>query len=87
MVDDSTLGLSFIVASFSYSHCLLAGTGGILSSVQHHFVLPLSSLINFGGLQLAAIPTVGFSDPIISYFSALRFVFDGLPCSNMGMTK
>jgi hypothetical protein len=27
--------------------------------------------------QLDAIPTVGFSDPILSYFSALRFFFDG----------
>ncbi len=26
--------------------------------------------------QLNAIPTVGFSDPILSYFTALRFVFD-----------
>ncbi|KAH9067784.1 cytochrome P450 [Lactarius vividus] len=26
---------------------------------------------------LDAIPTVGFSDPILSYFSALRFIFDG----------
>ncbi|KAI9441476.1 cytochrome P450 [Lactarius indigo] len=27
--------------------------------------------------MLDAIPTVGFSDPILSYFSALRFLFDG----------
>ena len=27
--------------------------------------------------QLEAIPTVGFSDPILSYFSALRFFFHG----------
>ncbi|KAN0126095.1 cytochrome P450 [Lactarius tabidus] len=87
MVDDSTLGLSFIVASFSLSHCWLAGTGGILSSVQHHFILPLSSLINFGGPQLTAIPTVGFSDPILSYFSALRFVFDGLSMLIYGYDK
>ncbi len=26
--------------------------------------------------QLEAIPTVGFSDPILSYLSAIRFVFD-----------
>ena len=26
--------------------------------------------------QLDAIPTVGFSDPILSYFSALQFSFD-----------
>jgi uncharacterized protein YbaA (DUF1428 family) len=28
--------------------------------------------------QLDAIPTVGFSDPILSYFSALQFNFDGV---------
>ncbi|KAF8504637.1 cytochrome P450 [Russula emetica] len=28
--------------------------------------------------RLEAIPTVGFSDPILSYFSALRFFFDGV---------
>jgi hypothetical protein len=67
MVDDSTLGLSFIVASF--------------------FVFSLFASWYRRDPFLAAIPTVGFSDPIISYFSALRFVFDGLPCSNMGMTK
>jgi hypothetical protein len=28
--------------------------------------------------MLDAIPTVGFSDPILSYFSALRFNFDSV---------
>ena len=27
-------------------------------------------------IQLDAIPTVGFSDPILSYFSAVQFIFD-----------
>ncbi len=35
------------------------------------------SLNDFTRSQLDAIPTVGFSDPILSYFSALRFIFDG----------
>ncbi|KAI9434918.1 cytochrome P450 [Lactarius psammicola] len=33
------------------------------------------------------IPTVGFSDPILSYFSALRFIFDGLPRLKYGYEK
>ncbi|KAH9036349.1 cytochrome P450 [Lactarius pseudohatsudake] len=33
---------------------------------------------------LDAIPTVGFSDPILSYFSALRFNIDGLPMLKYG---
>jgi hypothetical protein len=28
--------------------------------------------------MLDAIPTVGVSDPILSYFSALQFIFDGV---------
>ena len=66
---------------------MLAGTGGIPWSAQHHFGLPLSSLIDFGDSQLEAIPTVGFSDPILSYFSALRFVFDGLSMLQYGYEK
>jgi len=41
-------------------------------------------LIDSGGPQLDAIPTVGFSDPILSYFSALRFVFDGISMLKYG---
>ncbi|KAI9441477.1 cytochrome P450 [Lactarius indigo] len=54
MVDESTLRLSFLAASF--------------------FVLEV-------------IPTVGFSNPILSYFSALRFLFDGLPMLRYGYEK
>ncbi len=67
---------------------MLAGTGGILWSALHRFVLPLSLLINFDhGSQLDAIPTVGFSDPILSYLSALRFNLDGLPMLKYGYEK
>ena len=37
--------------------------------------------------QLDAIPTVGFSDPILSYFSALQFNFDGDRMLNGGYQK
>ncbi|KAI9465131.1 hypothetical protein BJY52DRAFT_1220840, partial [Lactarius psammicola] len=36
---------------------------------------------------LEAIPTVGFSDPILSYLSALRFNLDGLPMFKDGYEK
>jgi len=36
---------------------------------------------------LDAIPTVGYSDPILSYFSALRFLINGLPMLNDGYEK
>jgi cytochrome P450 len=34
-----------------------------------------------------AIPTVGFSDPILSYFSALRYTFDGIRMLREGYKK
>jgi hypothetical protein len=37
--------------------------------------------------QLDAIPTIGFSDPILSYLSALRFFFDGVPMLKEGYEK
>jgi hypothetical protein len=37
--------------------------------------------------QLDAIPTVGFSDPILSYFSALQFSFDGVRMLREGYEK
>ncbi|KAH9954865.1 cytochrome P450 [Russula dissimulans] len=36
---------------------------------------------------LDAIPTVGFSDPILSYFSALKFNFDGIRMLKEGYEK
>ncbi|KAH9067786.1 cytochrome P450 [Lactarius vividus] len=36
---------------------------------------------------LEVIPTVGFSDPILSYFSALRFIFSGPPRLKYGYEK
>ena len=37
--------------------------------------------------QLDAIPTVGFSDPILSYFSALRFNIGGVRMLREGYKK
>jgi hypothetical protein len=37
--------------------------------------------------QLNVIPTVGFSDPIFSYFSALQFNFDGIRMLKEGYEK
>ncbi|KAF8467570.1 cytochrome P450 [Russula ochroleuca] len=37
--------------------------------------------------MLDAIPTVGFSDPILSYFSALHFIFDGVRMLKEGYQK
>jgi hypothetical protein len=86
MVDESTLRLSFIVASF-FLVSFFASWYRRDPLVSSTIGLPLSSLIDFGDSQLDAIPTVGFSDPILSYFSALRFVFDSLPMLKYGYEK
>ncbi|KAI9440515.1 cytochrome P450 [Lactarius indigo] len=64
MVDESTLGLSFLVASF--------------------FVVTVFASWYRRDPLLDAIPTVGFSDPFLSYFSALRFHLDGVPMLKYG---
>ena len=86
MVDDSTLRLSIFVASFFviglfarwYRRDPLVG---LTSLRPPHFIADRR------GSQLDAIPTVGFSDPILSYLSALRFIFDGLSMLKYGYAK
>jgi hypothetical protein len=77
MVDESTLRLPFLAASL-FVVSLFASwyrRDPLVSATPFCPSLPL--LIDLGGSQLAVIPTVGFSDPILSYFSAIRFVFHG----------
>ena len=50
--------------------------------VTHSPFLVTLSLNDFTHPQLNAIPTIGFSDPILSYFSALRLNFDGVRMLN-----
>ena len=45
------------------------------------------SLTMWHRFQLEAIPTIGYSDPIRSYLSALRFYFDGVPMLKEGYEK
>jgi hypothetical protein len=86
MVDDSTLRLSFLVASF-FVVSLFASwyRRDPLVSLKPLRLPPF--IVDRRGSQLDAIPTVGFSDPILSYFSAVRFIFDGLPMLNYGYEK
>jgi hypothetical protein len=37
--------------------------------------------------QLDAIPTIGFSDPILSYLSSFQFYFNGIPMLEEGYKK
>jgi len=82
MLDDSVpvpILVSFLVASFLAVSLLFRVASWfkrdpLVSPIP--FNLSLSLLINLDHSQLDVIPTVGFSDPILSYFTALRFVFD-----------
>ena len=38
-------------------------------------------------IQIDAITTIGFSDPILSYLSALKFYFNGIPMLKEGYEK
>ncbi|KAI9434726.1 cytochrome P450 [Lactarius indigo] len=67
MLDESTIGLSFLAASL--------------------FVVSLFASWYRRDPLLEAIPTIGFSNPILSYFSALRFMFHALPTLKHGYEK
>jgi hypothetical protein len=55
---------------------------------QLYISLPFTTADRLGdGLQLDAIPTVGFSNPILSYISALRFTLHGIPMLKYGYEK
>jgi hypothetical protein len=69
MVDESTHELSLLVASLFVASLLSSRymRDPLVSRAASCPSLPL--LIELGGSQLAVIPTVGFSDSILSYFS------------------
>ncbi len=76
MLDDITLNVSylagFLVIISLFRYFTLKGDP-MVSVLPFLFTLFLNDVMRF---QLDAIPTVGFSDPILSYLSAIRFLFD-----------
>ena len=87
MVDGSTLGLSFIAASFFVVSLFTSWYRRDPLVSPTPFGPSHPGLIDLGRSQLEAIPTVGFSHPILSYFSALRFVFRGISMLKYGYEK
>ncbi len=80
MLDDFILtGVSFPVASlllaFLFAGLYRLKRDPLVSLTLFHF--SLSFLTYLCDSQLDAVPTVGFSDPFLSYFTAFRFIFDG----------
>jgi hypothetical protein len=87
MIDDSTLRLSFLAASFFliYLFASWCRRDTLVSFTSWRSSPPL--LIDLDGFQLDAIPTVGFSNPILSYISALRFKLHATPMLKYGYEK
>ena len=87
MLDDYTSKVSFLagclVVVSLFISWYLKGDPMVrpFCSYIYHF---LTTLHHF---QLDAIPTVGFSDPILSYLSALQFYFNGVPMLKEGYGK
>ena len=86
MVDDSTLRLSFLAASFFlvYLFASWCRRDTLVSFSSECESSPYQLLIDLDGFQLDAIPTVGFSNPILSYLTALRFKLYGIPMLKYG---
>jgi hypothetical protein len=88
MVDESTLGVPLFTGILVVVSLCIISYRGVDPLVSHI----LSSILLVGThhlvLQLDAIPTVGFSDPILSYLSAFRFnIVDGTPMLIEGYQK
>jgi hypothetical protein len=87
MLDDYTLKVSFlagflVVVSFFISWYV---RGDPMVRPFHSYICHFLTMLH--RFQLDAITTIGFSDPILSYLSALQFYFNGVPMLKEGYEK
>jgi hypothetical protein len=90
MLDDFTLKVSFLAAFLIVVSLFVSGyfslrgdtTVKSLPSYLRHIYLNNDSCF-----QLNAIPTIGISHPILSYLSAVRYLFDGHRMLKQGYEK
>jgi hypothetical protein len=77
MTDEFTLKLSFLAGALvlSFFFRLYFRRDPIVGPFHLSFTLYLNDVTCF---QLDAIPTIGFSDPILSYLSAVKYNYDGV---------
>jgi len=88
MLDDFTLKVSPLAGFLVVVSLFLSGYFGLRGDpMVRPFLLTHAYMPNDTRLQLDAIPTVGFSDPILSYLSAVRFFVDGVRMLNEGYQK
>ncbi len=85
----TTISLSGCHSSWDFLLYSLSSSAGISGVIQWSDSCRLIHAIANNGYvyQLDAIPTVGFSDPILSYFSALQFSVDGVRMLREGYKK
>jgi hypothetical protein len=89
MLDDSTLNVSLLggflvlLVVFFVSRYILNNDRGVRASPSYL----RHNLNNHPRLQLNAIPTIGFSIPILTYLSAVRFIFDAVRMLDEGYKK
>ena len=87
MLDDYTLNVSYlgaflVLVPFCWYFILSRD-----SAVRALHFLFMPYLNNVKRFQLDAIPTVGFSNPILSYWSALLYYLDCIPMLKEGYEK
>jgi hypothetical protein len=85
--DEFTLRVSFLMGFFVVLSLFVSRYfrgDPMVRPLLSYFTLSLNNVTRF---QLDAIPTVGFSGPILSYFSALQFNFDGVRMLKEGYQK
>jgi hypothetical protein len=89
MPDETTMRLSFLAGFVVVISLLISWylKGDPLVSPQFHCLVRSAPDRHAPYPQLNAIPTVGFSGPILSYFSALQFSFDSVRMLKEGYGK
>jgi hypothetical protein len=87
MSDEFTLKLSFLAGAlvvFLFVNRYFRGDQMVWPFFPSFFTLALNNLTRF---KLDAIPTIGFSHPILSYLSAVKFNFDDVHMLKDGYEK
>jgi len=90
MPNDFILNLTFLTTAVLGVVSLLLGRVFRSDPMVRSLHLPFSVTLSLNDSthhQLDAIPTIGLSDPILSYFSALQFSFDGARMLKEGYEK
>jgi hypothetical protein len=87
MLDDYTSKVSFLAGCFVVVSLFISWYARGDPMVRQFPSYLCHSLTILHRFQLDAIPTIGFSDPILSYLSSLRFYFNRIPMLKEGCEK